>query len=69
MKNYYLDIEMCLVIISCLPIIVLWVMALQSNYFIVYVLAVIATIVMVSMMYICVSELISNIKDYRRSKK
>lgn len=75
MKNYYLERILGSLTMSCLSmvgmclVIALWAMALQSNYFIVYVLAVTMTIAMVSVMYSCVSELISDIKDYRRNKK
>lgn len=74
MKNYYLELFYSL-IMSCLSMVVMclviifWAMVLQSNYFIEYVIAVIITITMVSVMYMSVSELISDIKDYRRNKK
>lgn len=75
MKNYYLEkifdslIMSCLLMVGMCFVIALWAMALQSNYFIEYALAVTMTIAMVSVMYMCVSELISDIKDYRRNKK
>lgn len=54
MKNYYLErifesiVTVCLSIIGmCFPI-ALWAMALQSNWFVAYVLAVTMTIAMVS---------------------
>lgn len=75
MKNYYLErifesiVMVCLSMIGMCLVIALWAIALQSNYFIAYVLAVTMTIAMGSVMYSCVSELISDIKDYRRNKK
>lgn len=75
MKNYYLEqifyslITSCLSMVGMCFVIALWAMALQSNLFIVYILAVTTTIAMVPVMYMCVSELILDIKDYRRNKK
>lgn len=75
MKNYYLGnialeiMAVCLSFIVDFLALVLWSIAFQSNDFIAYVVAALSTIVLVVATYVSVSELISDIKDYRRNKK
>lgn len=75
MKNYYLGNIALETMAVCLSFIVdflaleLWRIAFQSNDFIIYVVTVLSTIVLVVATYVSVSELISDIKDYRRNKK